>query len=152
MPKQASVTYIAVTHYLTSGFVVPLFIGFIGMFILGIILVAMGFDATVLKSNVAYLVFAQVYTIALWAVALYLGVSYSVNYCKKAYILSDIPKIIKEATIIFVFLAGIFIVIDALKFNSDPGYLINFFGTIIRVAIGAYLFNIFSKKAFAKVA
>ena len=98
--KQSANWYIAATHYLTAGFVVPL----LGGLVAGILLAALNVNNP-----------TQLYVIrALVAVVLiYLGVMYSARYVNKTYVITDARKIVNLSTIYIIVLSVIFIAFPA---------------------------------------
>jgi len=99
MRKQSANWYIAATHYLTAGFVIPLLM----MFVLGIIL---GF-LPVLPKAVMYLLYLVVMALVIW-----LATIYSANFLKKKYIIKDKNKIVNLAMIYLVVLGVIGLVLQ----------------------------------------
>jgi hypothetical protein len=99
MKKHSANWYIAATHYLTAGFVIPLLV----MFIFGIVL---GF-LSVLPTVILTLLYAGIMALAIW-----LATSYSANFLKKQYIIKDKDKIVNLSTIYLIVLGTINLVLQ----------------------------------------
>jgi len=122
MRKQSANWYIAATHYLTAGFVVPLLIIFIfGLFI--------GF-LPVLPPVLMYLLYSVVMVLAIW-----LAVIYSANFLKKKYIIKDKSKIVNLSTIYLVVVGIIGLVLQGFSILS-----------IVVLAVMAVVFYFGSKR------
>ena len=100
MKKQSSNWYIAATHFLTAGFVVPLLLGFLASFLASII----PFSTSLIREVLFGFIFL---VLAIW-----LGTMYSARYLKKTYVITSESKqrIVNLATIYFVVLRLIFYV------------------------------------------
>lgn len=125
MKKQSSNWYIAATHYLTAGFVVPLLLGFLASFL--------ALMVPFFTAGIGEVLFGFIFLV----LAIWLGTMYSARYLKKTYVITSESKqrIVNLATIYFVVLRLIF-------------YVSGFFWimTKIRVSGGLityFLFNIF---------
>jgi hypothetical protein len=81
--KESATWYIAATHFLTAGFVVPLIANLLVGFVL---------DRTIPGSLTAGVISLVVSVIAVW-----FGVAYSARYLEKAYIIPDPSKVIRFA-------------------------------------------------------
>ena len=137
--KKSSNWYIAATHYLTAGFAIPFVIGLIASF-----LIRAGAPAF-LSAPLLLMVFLLVIRV----LSIWLGIKYSANYLKKAYIIEDKDKIVNLATTYFVVLNfGYFLVqiFSSNKFigrglaGADTAY------SLVEIIIAVVLFYIFSKK------
>jgi len=122
MRKQSANWYIAATHYLTAGFVIPLLI----MFIFGLFI---GF-LPVLPKMLMYLLYSGVMALAIW-----LATIYSANFLKKKYIIKDRNKIVNLSTIYLVVLGIIGLVLQSFSVLS-----------IIVLVVEAVVFYLASKK------
>ena len=125
--------YIAATHWLTAGFVIP----FVAGVILGILLAALADNNITILLNVN--TFLVVSTI-LDMVILWLGVIYASKYLEKTYVINNAKKIVMLATIYFIIIDGGFIVFKFVQsgvFNYE--YIIGF---ILKVVV----FYLASKK------
>ena len=91
MRKQSANWYIAATHYLTAGFVIPI----LTILILGLFI---GF-LPILSPIVSGLFYFVVIALAVW-----LGVIYSANFLKKTYIVKNKDKIVNLSTIYLIIL------------------------------------------------
>lgn len=107
--KQASDWYLALTHTLTSGFVIPLLIGIVYAFAVAPFL---GFEQQ--SSSDALL------TVAVSLFSLWLGVMYSARYINASYVITDPSRIVNLSTIYFAVLVGVFLIADVITFlNAD---------------------------------
>lgn len=127
--KQSANWYIAATHYLTAGFVIPFLVSLIA----GII--AVPFVAIINPGATKNSLIVLIVVTALMLVALYLGVIYSSRYLAKTYIIKDSAKIVKLSVIYMIVIFVIFR-IDALGEDGlTNGNIINIVHNIIAVAI-----------------
>jgi|SRR3989344_119740 len=135
-PKKVSANwYIAATHYLTAGFVVPFIGGLIVAVALGQLKIT---DATTVQaiSFIASLAF------------IYLGVLYASRYVNKTYSINDPRPIVNLATIYLVVLRGGFLAALlslAVQNGAQIDSLLATFG-FVEILISAILFYILSKK------
>jgi hypothetical protein len=123
--------YIAATHWLTSGFVIPLLI----VFVVGIPLSLLIGD----QSPVVYVILiAAIQILSVW-----LGIMYSSKYVARTYIVSNKEKVASLATIYLVVIGLLFRSSDYIR---NPG--MDFARTTdwVMFAIMAILFYILSKK------
>jgi len=141
MKKQKSNWYIAATHYLTAGFVVPLILGLLASFLASMI--------PIFNTGIGKTLFQFVFLV----LAIWLGVMYSARYLKKAYIITPESKqrIALLATIYFVVLRlGYYIcgfVWAMTKIRVDAGMVMNFLlDVLIFAAVSGALFYYFSRK------
>lgn len=127
--KQSANWYIAATHYLTAGFVIPFLVSLVA----GII--AVPFVAIINPGATKNSLIVLIVVTALMLVALYLGVIYSSRYLAKTYIIKDSAKIVKLSVIYMIVIFVIFR-IDALGEDGlTNGNIINIVHNIIAVAI-----------------
>jgi hypothetical protein len=95
-PKAARTWYIAATHFLTAGFVIPL-LGGIGFSVITVYVIGMwghfGLDVATFD-----ILFAIVHTLVA-AVLIWGGVVYSSRYLLKRYIIPDASAVVRLATI-----------------------------------------------------
>lgn len=126
--KKASADwYIAATHWLTAGFVVP----FLLNLVVGILLVLLlGGDDLLLLS----ISFGILYVISIW-----LGVMYSAKYLDKTYIIKDAHNIALISTIYLAIIGGGFRLSRLLE---NENFLYEFLGFVI----GVVVFYVASKK------
>jgi len=129
--KQSADWYIAATHYLTAGFVLPLIIGLIA----GFIIVFLGILEGALTYNIIIFV---VFVLSIW-----LGIIYSSGYINKTYIIKDVSAISRLSTIYFVLIFLIRIVI----FRDDM--LVVVFN-VVELILGAVLFYSLTNKYIKK--
>ncbi|MFH1423882.1 MAG: hypothetical protein ABIG29_02955 [Candidatus Nealsonbacteria bacterium] len=129
--KKSSNWYIAATHYLTAGFVIPLIIGLIASFIL----------LPLIKFGSPLLI--MVFLLAIRILSIWLGTIYSANYLKKTYIIGDKAKIINLATMYLVVLNGGYILLQIFMGKAAGVAIIYSF---VDFSIAAFLFYIISKK------
>jgi hypothetical protein len=95
--KESKDWYIAATHYLTAGFVVPLVAGLLEVYFL---LPLLGIDGE--PSFATKFLDAAVFISSIW-----LGVKYSANYVKKTYLLPRRMRIVNLSSIYFAVIVGI---------------------------------------------
>lgn len=95
--KKSANWYIAATHYLTSGFVIPFLVFLISAFT--IIPLTSKFNSIILN----IIVYAIIFILSVW-----LGIMHSSRYLRNAYIITEKNKnkIINLSTIYFVLLGG----------------------------------------------
>ena len=127
--KESANWYIAATHYLTSGFVIPLIINAIAAFT---ILPLLG------EGLMSYVVLLVIYLASIW-----LGVMYSANYLKKAYIIKEPAAIVKLSVIYMVVLFLIFFGFTVAG-GEVPALNLGLEG--LRLILVAILFFVASKK------
>ncbi len=96
--KQSKDWYIAVTHLLTSGFLI---------FILNLVVIflAIFLFRINLKNNTTVFV---IITSVIWILSIWPAVMYSARYINKAYIVQDSENIAKLSTMYFGILGGVF--------------------------------------------
>ncbi len=124
MEKKLSANwYIAATHYLTAGFVVPIVFGLI---------VALFLKATAMEIPIDYL------NLVLSPLVVFLGVLYSQKYVNKTYVITNAQKIVALSTAYVVILRGIF---EMLRFAKD-GFGVH----TVTFALVVIVFYVFSKK------
>lgn len=126
--KQSKDWYIAATHYLTAGFIMPLFTGAIGTAIITLI----GGDSVAL----AFIVIE-----ATWLLGIWLGTMYSAKYVNKTYVIKDSDNVAKLATIYLGILAGGYQLYNLLKEISTASIM-----NILFFIGGIIVFYILSKK------
>tara|TARA_Y100000310_G_scaffold281216_1_gene301550 strand:- start:869 stop:1315 length:447 start_codon:yes stop_codon:yes gene_type:complete len=95
--KQSSSWYIAATHYLTSGFAIPLVVNILAQLIIAPFLIRTG------SPVIVFLGLLAVSLVAIW-----FGVIYSANYLKKTYVIQNPVSVIKLSTAYLIVLLGIF--------------------------------------------
>jgi membrane protein implicated in regulation of membrane protease activity len=127
MRKKSANWYIAATHYLTAGFVIPILM----MLFLGLVL---GFLPK-LPSVVKPLIHLGAMSLAIW-----LGTIYSANFLKKRYIIKDKNKIVNLATGYLIVIDIIWLAINWLGFRFFSLY------SVITSVIMAVVFYLASKK------
>lgn len=130
--KEAKDWYIAATHWLTAGFVMPFLVNLVIGFAI--------FPLLNLESGILTLIISLVSAV----LAIWLGVMYSANYLRKRYIVRDKNKVIVSATIyLFVLRVGynIYYFWGAEKINITE-VVFEAIGIILVVV----LFYLFSKK------
>ena len=140
MKKKSSNWYIAATHYLTAGFVVPLLLGFLASFLASII--------PLFTAGIGKVLFGFIFLV----LAIWLGIMYSAKYLKRTYIITseDKSRIVSLATMYFVVLRltlyafGFLWVIT--KIRIDFGMIMEFLLDVVFVAIGGALFYYLSRK------
>lgn len=93
--KQSANWYIAATHYLTAGFVIP----FIGGLALGFV----HYFIVLPQSDILALAISAVES----AILICLGVVYGARFVNRRYVITDASKIVKLATIYYVVLASV---------------------------------------------
>jgi hypothetical protein len=131
--KKSANWNIAATHYLTAGFVMPILVSMVGNIVIG----ALG----ITSAHVIAVLQITVYILSIW-----LGVMYAARYLRKTYIVDDKYSVIRIATIYFVVLHVGYIVLQFLL--RDVISLTAAGITLVAFAVGAYLFNLFSKNTF----
>lgn len=95
--KQSASWNIAATHWLTSGFVIPLILTFVVVLVLGLVF------GENLKNNANVIAFASI----LYSPLIYwLGVMYSARYVNKKYFIKDSNEIAKLATLYLLVVGG----------------------------------------------
>lgn len=108
-PKTARTWYIAATHYLTAGFVIPL-LGGIAFSILAAYIVGrwgyLGFNPATFS-----IIFTALHTLVA-AALIWGGVVYSSRYLLKRYIIPDASVVIRLATIYMIVLFLVFFIIN----------------------------------------
>ncbi len=125
-PKKSSPAwYIAATHYLTSGFAVPLIIGLIAGWILT------SFNASMIVTNTVFFI--------TFPLSLCLGVIYSAKYIKKVYVIGESQRIITFSTAYLIIVNGGLNIMKMIRLQSFD-YL------FLSVLLGIFVFYIFSKK------
>lgn len=138
--KQSAEWYIAATHYLTAGFVIPLLISVAWSLIVRIINLRSGMVVSGTTMNI--------FSLLLGAIAVWLGVMYSANYLKKKYIIQNKERIVRTATIYMIVLTLGFYLITFYLARSQEGLIsksdLLHNGLSIFVIIS--LFYLFSKK------
>jgi len=122
MRKSSANWYIAATHYLTAGFVIPLLI----MFIFGLFI---GF-LPVLPAALMYILYSVVMAIAIW-----LATIYSANFLKKKYIIKDKNKIVNLSTVYLAVIGIIGLVLQSFSVLN-----------IVVLVVEAVVFYLASKK------
>ena len=133
--KEAKDWYIAASHFLTAGFVVPFILGFVLRFLA---LAVIG-EHNQLTWNIIISI--------IWILSIGLGVIYSSRYVNKKYIIRS-ENIAKLATIYFVILVGGYRLFQALQ-RMTEGLTISRANQIIEGAtflIGAVIFYQLSEK------
>lgn len=126
--KQAANWYIGATHFLTAGFVMPLLVNLIG----GLLIYS------IFKEGVI----AQISSLFLLVLAIWLGVKYSSNYITKNYVIKNIDEVIKFSLAFFL-LSFIYLISQILN-KKIVGLDILFSSVRLILSIG--LFYFFSKK------
>ncbi|MSR76075.1 MAG: hypothetical protein EXS68_00595 [Candidatus Ryanbacteria bacterium] len=121
--KKASASwYIAATHYLTAGFVVPLIVSLVYSFM---IFPKIGsIDSTVL----------WVVELVISILAIVLGVIYSARYLQKTYIIQEKDKIVLLSSIYFFLVTGAFVAMGS--------FTRSFFGVSSLWNIADYIFRL----------
>lgn len=122
--KQSSNWYIAATHYLTAGFVIPLIMGLVASFAL-IPLLNIGSEILIVLFNLIVL-----------ALSVWFGVMYSARYLRSAYVIQNPKPIINLSTTYMVVLVMAFLIVQILMKNIVGMYILYgfvFFG--VRVAL-----------------
>jgi len=127
--KHSADWYIAATHYLTAGFVIPFIINFVGAIFL------VSFLLTGLK---LYLILILLNLLGVW-----FGVKYSAAYLKKTYIITNKNKIIKLATMYYGVIFGLYITIQVMSQKVTGN---DFVFEVIKFIAIAYVLYVASKK------
>lgn len=97
--KESSSWYIAATHWLTSGFVIPLILTFLIVLILGFIF---GESAAEDSSTTIIALASLIYTPLVY----WLGVMYSARYVNKKYVIRNSKEIANLATVYLLVVGG----------------------------------------------
>lgn len=129
--KQSANWYIAATHYLTAGFVVPL----IGMLILGFIIVSIPLELGSMMLGV--IMFVASITLV------YFGVMYSSRYVNKTYIILNPQSIVNLST---TYIVVVTIIRFLAKNNAGTLTDINIILSIAQEVIILIVFYLASKK------
>lgn len=96
--KKASADwYIAATHWLTSGFVIPLILGFVAIMVLAAI-IGSGASANTFTVSVAIIILTPIF--------FWLGVMYSAKYLDKTYVIKNAQNIVLLSTVYLVVIGG----------------------------------------------
>lgn len=128
--KQSASWYIAATHWLTSGFVIPLILTFIIVLVLGLVF------GKNLESSATLIAFASI----LYSPLVYwLGVMYSARYVNKKYDIKDSNEIAKLATLYLVVVGGGYRIFQII---NGSGLTVEHIGFVLTVIV----FYIASKK------
>ncbi|OGF63120.1 hypothetical protein A2662_02450 [Candidatus Giovannonibacteria bacterium RIFCSPHIGHO2_01_FULL_45_33] len=132
--KKSASWYIAATHWLTSGFVIPFILTFVIALILGLI-----FGADVTKGASLIALSLIVYMPLIY----WLGVMYSARYINKKYFIENKNEIAKLATLYLAIVGGGFRVLQILNGSGLTFEHIGFFLAIIAFYIASkkYIYN-----------
>ena len=139
---ESSTWYIAATHYLTSGFVIPGLLGVTVSYVLKNIGIT---DLTPIMNSLLLTV--------VWILGLSGGVFYSVSYLKKTYILKDISKIIRFSTAYFIIFNIIYLLINfitILKTGATTASITIILINTLSFIISAIIFYLLSIRALKK--
>lgn len=99
--KKSANWYIAATHWLTAGFIIPLLGIIILMPLLGYIFISLfGEDRA---SGLL-----QISILLLWPFIIWLGVKYSASYCNKKYVIESTKEIVILSTLYLAITRGLF--------------------------------------------
>lgn len=132
--KVSATWYIAATHYLTAGFAIP-FIANLGI---GFILAPLFGAGTLIT---------LVFSLAIGAAAIWLGVIYSANFLEKTYIIPDSKKVITLATAYYAVLNIVFTIgILFIPSDTETATTAAFIFSTIMTAVGIAVFYIASKR------
>ncbi len=139
--KESKLWYISATHYLTSGFVIPLILSALSVFLLK------SFFGT------SYQAWQFLTVLIVSLLSVYLGVIYSASYLKKTYKIKDAKKIIKYSSIYFIFFSAFLFLLDStssiVKTYKENGFATAFwfvFFPFIYLLIASLIFYLTSKK------
>ncbi len=102
--KKAKDWYIAATHYLTAGFIVP----FLCMVVIGTLLAMLDSATSGQLPSILYYVIVGLFSILF----IYLGVIYSAKFIGGRYSISDASKIVRLSTIYSIIISVVFTVLD----------------------------------------
>lgn len=142
--KESKDWYIAMTHWLTSGFAIPLLVGLVvGLpvtVLIGVVMGMMGMSEDVALKFAVFVV--PITWLAVGVLGIWLGVKYSARYLAKTYIIRDSQKIVKLATIYLAVLGGIWRLIGLVR----NGFALEAILSLVFFAVIVYLFYTFSKK------
>jgi len=113
--KKSANWYVAATHYLTAGFVVPLLMGLLSAFV--IIPMVETLDLPILSAVVSWIIMF----LSIW-----LGIMYSARYLRSTYVITpeNKNKIIKLATIYFAVINTFFLLAQAAVFGFFAFFLV----------------------------
>jgi len=111
--KEVKDWYISATHYLTSGFIIPFFVGLLAFVIIFYTAGEENFPKFVLPLSF------------LWLVSLWFGVIYSSKYLEKTYIIKNSDKIINLSTLYFLIIVFSFFLQEK-YLNLDKTFSIHF--------------------------
>ena len=137
MKKKSAAWYIAATHFITAGFLIP----FVALLIVVYAMNYLGMD----MSSVPI----QILTNVIWLAAVWLGVIYSANYLAKAYEIANAHKIVVLSTSYRAVFAVLFIGGQFVALTGTAATEVNTAVVIIHVLftiIGTVVFYVASKK------
>ena len=132
--KQSSNWYIAITHYLTSGFFFP----GLAAFILGFVVLPLIGLKAFLQPLIYFL-----FILCSWILGMWWGIMYSASHLNKWYIIKEKSKIVSLSTDYYIVLYAIGAVI---QFVSGRVTIMTIVYTVIFLGITTFFFNLFSKK------
>jgi len=118
--KEVKDWYISATHYLTSGFIIPFFVGLLAFVIIFYTAGEENFPKFVLHLRF------------LWLVSLWFGVIYSSKYLEKTYIIKNSDKIINLSTLYFLIIG---ILYRMYNFSLEVDYFIDFLFFFVAVLV-----------------
>ncbi|PIZ96295.1 MAG: hypothetical protein COX80_01805 [Candidatus Magasanikbacteria bacterium CG_4_10_14_0_2_um_filter_33_14] len=118
--KEVKDWYISATHYLTSGFIIPFFVGLLAFVIIFYTAGEENFPKFVLPLSF------------LWLVSLWFGVIYSSKYLEKTYIIKNSDKIINLSTLYFLIIG---ILYRMYNFSLEVDYFIDFLFFFVAVLV-----------------
>ncbi len=142
--KRAKDWYIAATHYLTAGFVIPV----LGTFIFMLLYVKVFGYLGISPDN--YKVLYAVANIPVFSVLVYFGVIYSSKFIRKCYIIPDAHKIIRLSSIYYLIVMISFAMLAYL--SPGPEYPMTMRDTLLNGASELIFLAVFyfSSKKFVK--
>ncbi len=132
--KTSANWYIATTHYLTAGLVVP----FVGDIILSFVFRSLNIEGLL----------QGLITLVVSPLIVYLAVIYSARYVNRMYIVNDPMKIVRLSTIYLAVLSLVFVAVLSLEFFADPIVFMILKGTtvdlipVLVLRLMTYLINI----------
>lgn len=139
--KESKLWYISATHYLTSGFVVPLILSVLSVFLFKSFL------------GNSYQIWQFLITLIVSFFSIYLGVMYSASYLKKTYKIKNAKKIIKYSSVYFIFFSSLLFLLDSgssiVNTYKEKGFATAFwfiFFPFVYLLIAFLIFYLTSKK------
>lgn len=126
--KQSAAWYIAATHWLTSGFVIPL----ISTFIIGSIIFLVFKKDPETAGTVFDFASIFYYPLVAW-----LGVMYSARYINKKYIIKNSSEIVKLSTLYIIVLGGGYRLFQIINTYNLKGEYIGFILAVVAFYIAS---------------